>query len=170
MNEKNHEEVFVDKILSTLDKSAHDLDPQTLSRLRIIRKEAIESVKSGTWTSRWLGLGPVFRFPAAGIATAALILIATFLYLANPFGIGIHNGFDDSEILVTTDTLEFYDELDFYSWLNEEAVHSEKESNFRNGMKTQYVSSHSPGVLDVTPWEDEKIKEHLLKATSCRAA
>ena len=167
MKEKDRENVFVGKVLSTLDKSTHDLDPETLSRLRIIRKEALETAKS-SGPGSWLGLGSVFRFPAAGIATAALILMATFLYLANPFGIGIHNGFDDSEILVTTDNLEFYDELDFYSWLTEEAGHSEKESHFRNGMKTQYVSSHSPWAHNDVPWEDKKIKERL--ATPFRVA
>ncbi|MBW1772277.1 MAG: DUF3619 family protein [Deltaproteobacteria bacterium] len=170
MKEKDRENVFVGKVLSTLDKSTHDLDPETLSRLRIIRKEALETAKSSAWTSRWLGLGPFFRFPAAGIATAALILMATFLYLANPFGIGIHNGFEDSEILVITDNLEFYDELDFYSWLTEEARHNEKETHYRNGMKTQYVSSHSPQVFNLAPGEDEKPKERRLESRSYRVA
>lgn len=153
MKEKDRETAFVEKVLSTLDKSAHDLDPKTLSRLRLIRREA--TAKSSTWTGRWLGLGPLFRFPAAGIATAGVILLATFFYLANPFGTGIHNGFEDSEILVTTDNLEFYDDLDFYSWLTEEAGHSEKESHYRNGIKAQYVT-HSPRVFRSAPRKDMK--------------
>ena len=169
MKEKDRENVFVGKVLSTLDKSTHDLDPETLSRLRIIRKEALATAKS-SGPGSWLGLGHVFRFPAAGIATASLILIATFLYLANPFGIGIHNGFDDSEILVTTDNLEFYDELDFYSWLAEEAGHSEKESHLRNGMKTQYVSILSARVFNDAPGEDENINKNLLKPRPYRTA
>ena len=45
MKEKDRENVFVDKVLSTLDKSAHDLDPKTLSRGRLIRTEALETAK-----------------------------------------------------------------------------------------------------------------------------
>ena len=168
MKEKDRENVFVDKVLSTLDKSAHDLDPKTLSRLRLIRTEALETAKSRSWTSRWLGLGPLF--PAASIATASVILLATFLYLTNPFGIRIHNGFEDSEILVATDNLEFYDELDFYTWLTEEAGHSEKETHYRNGMKTQYVSSHSSWVFNLAPREDEKPKERRPESRSYRVA
>ncbi|MBW1946173.1 MAG: DUF3619 family protein [Deltaproteobacteria bacterium] len=169
MKEKDRENVFVGKVLSTLDKSTHDLDPETLSRLRIIRKEALETAKS-SGPGSWLGLGSVFRFPAAGIATAGVILLATFLYLANPFGILIHNGFEDFETLVATDNLEFYDELDFYSWLTEEARHNEKETHYRNGMKTQYVSSHSPRVFNLAPGEDEKPKERRLESRSYRVA
>ena len=70
MKEKDRENVFVDKVLSTLDKSTHDLDPETLSRLRLIRIEALETAKSSAWTSRWLGLGPFFRFPAVAKSAA----------------------------------------------------------------------------------------------------
>ncbi|MFC1581058.1 hypothetical protein ACFL4N_09165 [Thermodesulfobacteriota bacterium] len=166
MKEKDRENVFVGKVLSTLDKSTHDLDTETLSRLRIIRKEALATAKS-SGPGSWLGLGPVFRFPAAGIATACLILIATFLYLANPFGIGIHNGFEDSEILVTTDNLEFYDDLDFYNWLTEEVSHSEKESHYRNGTRAQYVKL-SPGAFHSTPMEDKKPSETLYETIPYR--
>ena len=66
MKEKDREQVFVEKIVSALDKSTQDLDPGTLSRLRSIRLRAQEADRGRVWI-RW---GSLFRLPAAGLAAA----------------------------------------------------------------------------------------------------
>ena len=151
MSENDREDKFVENVLSTLDKSARELDPAISNRLRHIRRQALERGTSRVWT----GLGPLFRFPAAGLATAAVVLLATFLYIVNPFGNPMQNGFDDAEIIVTNDNLEFYEQLDFYRWLTEEADYIENETRSKNTIPG-YGSPHTRLVLQMPPGENEK--------------
>lgn len=152
MKENDREKVFVGKVLSALDQSARELDPETLARLRHIRARALERGRSRVWT----GLGPLFRFPAAGFATAAVILLAAFLYLVNPFDRHRQNGFDASEILVTNENLEFYEDLDFYKWLTEETGRGDQEIHSRKVIPARYASWHAPEEIPAAPGEDEK--------------
>ena len=102
------EEKFVNEIKRQLDRQAESLDGQTLSRLRQARAAA--QAESGGWQLRWQ--------PVALFASAAVL--AVVVWIAMP----INNSseprmaaLDDMELLASNDDLEFYEEIDFYQWL-----------------------------------------------------
>ena len=152
MKEKNREQVFVERVVSALDKSTRDLDAGTVSRLRSIRVQAQEAGRAGVRT----GWRSFFRLPAAGLATAAVVLVAGIFYFGLPMGGNHHKGVEDVEILATTDNLEFYEDLDFYRWLTEEAHATEKDSLFRNSPSLQYARIDSPLEAVTGPGRGEK--------------
>ena len=136
MKEIEREPVFVRKVVSALDKSVQALDPGTVSRLRDIRMRAQEGGRTGT---RWRS-----RLPKAGLAAAAVALLAFIAYLALPTGTDHHNHVQDAEIMAPIDNLEFYEDLDFYKWLTQEIQTNGKESWFRNDISLQYARNGSP--------------------------
>ncbi|HEX6834314.1 MAG TPA: hypothetical protein VF132_12335 [Rudaea sp.] len=97
-----------------LDESARDLDAATLSRLNRARQAAL-----GTRRAR----GRTWMFPA-GLASACMLLLAVAFWQhplapsAMPGGDALAGSPTDSEIVSGDDTLEFYQDLAFYAWLD----------------------------------------------------
>ena len=108
-----------------LDESARNLDAATLSRLNRARQRALEQARPRrvrTW------------FVPAGLASAcAVLLVAALVWhrptgapppTADPFIAGPAapggNGFsaNDLELVSSDDGIEFYQDLDFYAWLD----------------------------------------------------
>lgn len=108
-----------------LDESAQNLDAATLSRLNRARQRALEKAHPGART--W--------FLPAGLAGACAVLLVVALvwqrptrvpsagpdpFIAGPGTPAGGNGFsaNDLELVSSDDGIEFYQDLDFYAWLD----------------------------------------------------
>ena len=111
---KDDENEFVKRVSATLDEQADSLDGETLSKLNQARQAAIE--KAGKRSSSWL-------FPASGIATAAGIAALSFSLWTNTVTISNlePDVLEDIELLSSNEELDFYNDLAFYQWLEDEA-------------------------------------------------
>jgi hypothetical protein len=105
-----------------LDQSAQDFDAAALSRLNRARQAALaqrRSRASRTW------------FVPAGLASACALLLAVALWHARAPTVEAGNGTlalplvatknatgGDMELVSGDDSLEFYQDLEFYAWLN----------------------------------------------------
>jgi hypothetical protein len=112
--EENREQE--ERLRSLLDKKAGELDSHTLSRLRQARSRALarQSKPAGR-----------LQLPdwsiAGGLATATIAVLAFSFLLETPQDPGLPPvPAGDLEILASGEDLEFYDQLDFYHWLEEE--------------------------------------------------
>lgn len=107
---------FVRKVKTALDDSVENLDAGVLSRLNQARRHALDSElprrRAGLFSIRY----------AVAAATVVLVLLATTLMvLREPAGPGYYSDIEDVEILATGEAPDFYMDLDFYTWLAEEA-------------------------------------------------
>lgn len=102
------------------DESVDSLDAATLSRLNQGRQKALAELDRtrsyGQW-SRWV--------PATGVAAAAIV--AVVVWQGNPADnpAPAPNAMTDFEIMLSEDSLEMIEDLEFYSWMGT----AELESN-----------------------------------------
>lgn len=102
------DEKFVNNIKQQLDRQAEELDGQTLSRLRQARAGALAEDGGRQW--HWQ--------PLAAFASVAVLAVA--VWLALPLNNGDERNMaalDDMELLAARDDPEFYEEIEFYAWL-----------------------------------------------------
>lgn len=114
MIEKKPQDPLLENIKTALDESCEHLDAGTKSRLRQARESALtQAAKPSFWQT--------FKMPAAALATATTALLVAFFYLGTPNDIPhLYSSFDDIEMLMSDESPDFYEDLDFYSWLAEE--------------------------------------------------
>ncbi len=114
MNERTDvsaEDVFVKKAKQQFDESVERLDGETQSRLNRARHVALAEVGTGrSIRLQWA--------PAAGVAAAAVL--AVVLWAGNPVteDMATPAVASDMEILLTGDSLEMLEDLEFYSWID----------------------------------------------------
>ena len=127
MNARDSEEQFLERARDLLDRGVENLAPQTGRRLEDIRFRALsadEEKRPGFFSlRRWVMVG---SFAAATAATVAL-----FFWLS-PSPQPLPTGHvEDLEIITAKERLDFYQNLDFYRWL---------ETN-ENGIRTNGKAS-----------------------------
>lgn len=111
MNEPRDDERFADKAGTLFDASVDSLDAATLSRLNRSRQRALaEARRPGRQWLRWA--------PATGVAAAAVVGV---LVWNGPGGSRVDEPLTtvDFEMLLEDDSLEMFDDLEFYSWLDQ---------------------------------------------------
>ena len=95
------------------DDSVERLDAATLSRLNQARQKALQEIREtgsgGEW-ARWV--------PAGGLAAAAVVAVVVWQgvpveHSAPPAGIAT-----DFEIILSEDSLDMLEDLEFYSWVD----------------------------------------------------
>jgi hypothetical protein len=103
---------FLQQVTSALDKAEHGLDDTTLRELRKRRREAVEISKKR----------PAWLLPVAGLAMVATVAaFSVSLWLAAPQpSLETLPAVEDMALLGDAESLEFYEDLDFYLWLDEE--------------------------------------------------
>ena len=106
------EKDFINKIKSTLDQQADNLDAATLSRLNQSRQAALQQLEKKRHVKSWQ-----LWVPASGLV-AAVLLTSVFLFKAEE--IAVSTGIDEIEIIASNDGMDMYEKLDFYMWLAEE--------------------------------------------------
>ena len=90
------------------DESVDGLDAATLSRLNRGRQAALDAAR--TPYRQWSGW-----MPLTGVAAAALVAVVTF---QSPPGGVIEAPAADYEILLSEESIDMLEELEFYSWLD----------------------------------------------------
>lgn len=98
-----------------LEQSSDSISPDVLAKLRIIRGGAVELAEKREQSlfclPRWVTVG--------GVATLAVLVVAVSLWFS-PVGTGTPaKSDDDIDIITSNEQLEFYEELDFFLWLEE---------------------------------------------------
>ncbi len=111
MIDENKEQKFTDAAKNGFEQSVRDLDKDILSKLAHARRSALqrESQKSLNW---------IF-IPAVAACLALLI----FSFVAKP---PVEQALtaDDIELISSSDSLDLYEELEFYEWLEDYALSS----------------------------------------------
>jgi hypothetical protein len=123
MNDKQ-KPAWVDRATSLLDESARDLDAATLSRLNRARQTALELARPRRAHS-WM-------LPAVASACAVLLAVAIWMPQrgtdnARPSPSAIGPGATDAngdEV-----SLDFYQDLEFYAWLDAQAKNDKDGDN-----------------------------------------
>lgn len=107
---KKSDEQFVQEAKALFDASVDELDAATLSTLNQTRHRALEEAEAPrTRLLRWA--------PAAGAAAA--VLVAVMVSLPGPSQVEVMPAaMVDMEILLGEDSIEMFEELEFYSWLD----------------------------------------------------
>jgi len=113
MNESEPQSWLADA-RARLDESAQSLDAETLSRLNRARQAALEQRRSR-------GLRG-WRLPAAGLAASCALVLAVVAWYpaghqAGPAAPAHPIASSDAEV-GADDGIEFYQDLEFYAWLD----------------------------------------------------
>jgi hypothetical protein len=120
-NETSANERFAEQAKTHFDESVDRLDADTLSRLNQGRHQALAH------QSKNHAFGPWFRWiPATGVAAALMITVI----MSGPAGVEVISGpatASDLEFLLEEGSLEMFEDLEFYSWL--EAADLETNGN-----------------------------------------
>lgn len=109
MKQTDNEE-FAQRIRARLDADYETLEPDIARRLQQARRRALAAVKP---------VSPPFWQPAIGFAVAALLVLAVVIRpgmqpeIPSPVALG------DLELIAADDSLQLFEELDFYEWLAE---------------------------------------------------
>ncbi len=114
MNEPKDTDQFLRQVKTTLDQSVDALDDDTLRALRKARHEAVAAASGRR--SAWL-------MPVGGLAMAATVAaFSVSLWMADPQpGTNAQlPPLEDLALLGDAESLEFYEDLDFYLWLDDE--------------------------------------------------
>ena len=113
-SDKSAEDAFLESAKQHFDDSVARIDGATQSKLTRARHEALAELGSSrpAW-AQWM--------PATGVAAAAVL--AMVLWTGNPGtdNFGTDAVASDMEILLTEDSLEMLEDLDFYSWVELDA-------------------------------------------------
>ena len=95
------------------DDSVERLDAATLSRLNQGRQKALEEVRAtgpaGQW-ARWV--------PAGGLAAAAVVAVVVWQGAPVEHVAPEAGAVTDFEILLSEDSLDMLEDLEFYSWMD----------------------------------------------------
>lgn len=94
------------------DESVEQIDAAALSQLNQARHAALEQLASGQSKALWVRWAP-----AGGVAAAALI---TMVVMRGPeIEVMPAEVASDFEILLEGESLEMYEDLEFYSWMDD---------------------------------------------------
>ena len=112
MTKPMDEEKLARQAKELFDDSVERLDAATLSKLNQGRQQALAELghtrRYGQW-SRWV--------PATGVAAAAVVAVVVWQGSPTETPAPAAASMTDFEILLSEDSLEMIEDLDFYSWI-----------------------------------------------------
>ena len=105
------EDAFAEKAKQRFDESVQRLDGATQSRLNQSRHAALAELSKGrpVWV-HWA--------PATGVAAAAVLAVVIWTGTPGTVDLADPAVANDMEILLTEDSLEMLEDLEFYSWID----------------------------------------------------
>ncbi len=107
---KQTDREFEQRIREELDANLEALDPAIARRLQQARREALDAVKPAHHP---------FWQPAIGFAVAALLVLAVVIWPGMRQDTPPSVALTDFELIAADDSLQLFEELDFYEWLAE---------------------------------------------------
>ena len=113
MNKQADDERLADTAKQLFDESVDRLDGATLSRLNKGRHDALAEMHHAKSARRWLRW-----MPATGVAAAVLV---TVMVMRGPNGVVLPiepYAETDFEILLDEESLDMFEDLEFYSWID----------------------------------------------------
>jgi len=127
MSERNKvtaEDAFSEKAGRLFDESVNGLDGETRSKLNRGRQAALSELQSGG--RRWVQWAP-----AGGVAVAAVAALLVWTGGPQIDELATPEVASDMEILLTEDSLEMLEDLEFYSWidLDDDSTEAEEPTN-----------------------------------------
>lgn len=128
MNERDDiavDDGFATKAKALFDESVDGLDGETRSRLNRGRQKALAEAATGGF--RWMQWAP-----AGGLAAAAVVAVVIFTGNPQFAELAVPEVATDMEILLTEDSLEMIEDLEFYSWIDFDAEGSDNEGPANN--------------------------------------
>ena len=105
------ESAFVERAKQHFDESVANLDGETRSRLNRSRQAALAEIASGK--RAWIEWAP-----AAGVAAAAVVAVVMWTGSLPTDELTPSSASTDIEILLTEDSFEMLEDLEFYSWID----------------------------------------------------
>ena len=110
---KRIEQELNENIKQTLDNSIDEIDTATLAKVHQVRARAIDRI--GLQNNNGFG------FIAGGLAAACVMLFAVMILLQSPDN---SQGLpaNDIELISSSDDLELFEDLEFYEWLEQDAL------------------------------------------------
>lgn len=114
---KHEQDELNTNIRQALDESVESLDANTLSKIRQIRAQAIDRVvdKADAPHVNWLGV------MSGGLATACVMVFVVMVLLNTSVSMQTVP-VDDLELISSSDNLELFEDLEFYEWLDDDAL------------------------------------------------
>lgn len=116
MNTDKQNNAFLDAAKTALDKQHDAIDAATQTALRNIRHQAINHAKSKP-ARNWSLLSP---YPAMVAMTISVVAISAMLTINLTNKIDELPTLDDMALISSTDDINFYQDLEFYQWLDAE--------------------------------------------------
>lgn len=112
MSDRQQTDPFLRRVTDTLDQAVEELDGAIQGRLRAARREALTARQAR----------PAWLLPLGGLATAATVavLALSLWLLPAPQQPALMPSVEDMVLLSDEAELEFYEDLDFYLWLDSE--------------------------------------------------
>ena len=116
MTEKAPNDPLVKQLKQSLDQQTNELDTATLLALRQARARSLNALEN---KPQWFKPNTIW---VGGLATAATLLIALLLVWPGENDISPEMVQDvaDIDLLFDDDSIEFYQDLDFYLWLEQQ--------------------------------------------------
>ena len=114
MTKKNTTD-FLHKLSHSLDQSVEEIDVSTQARLRAARREAVAASEVQSH--------PAWLMPVGSLAAAATVAVLTVSLWMVPPDEGVDAQLpqmEDFALLSDSEGLGFYEDLDFYLWLDDE--------------------------------------------------
>lgn len=116
MKKQEMDDIFANRAHQVFLESTGKLDPQVLARLSEARRRAVDALPEGKAPGLHLG----WRLPASAVALAFVGVIGAALWMggnapnpATPFTAAS----TDAPLMMTSDNLDMYADLDFYQWM-----------------------------------------------------
>ena len=107
---ENNEQKFVDAIKTGFKQSVRDLDTNTLSKLMRLRRIALEGKLRKSFIRVFI--------PAGAAVAACLALLIYGLAVKSPVAPAVTA--DDIELISSSNSIDLYEELEFYQWLEDD--------------------------------------------------
>lgn len=122
MNEIDRESALKNSANKVLNNYVESLDSETLSKIGSARRRALQ-----TYNRSKYGVFSSFLLSAGGVAVAGFALFVV-LKMPTTTELEFLKTGEDMGVLASAEDLEFYDELEFYQWLDEENLIVENRS------------------------------------------
>ena len=104
------DQALVNAAKAAFKRQVEELDPRTTMKLQAARRRALDATPTFGWMP-WM--------VASGFAAASVALLAGVMWFSQPVVRPPVSDPEEFELVTADDSLEFYDELEFYRWLAE---------------------------------------------------